>query len=66
MDPEKPSVSAEYLVMDTRRRGNRLCQQDGKNRRVWKRDGWLENYLRGTERSLFASLKRLFCFETKR
>jgi len=66
MVPEKSSVSAECLVMDTRRRGNRLCQQDGKNRSVWKTDGWLENYLHEKERPLFASLMRLFCFETKR
>jgi len=64
MVPEKSSVSAECLVMDTRRRGNRLA--DGKNRSVWRRDGWLENYLHEKGRPWFASLMRLFCFETKR
>jgi hypothetical protein len=64
MAPENSSVSA--LLMGAHHRGNRLCQEDGRNHSMWRRDGWMENYLRGTGRFSFASLKRLFCFETKR
>lgn len=39
MDRENPSASTEYPVMDTRRRGNRQCREDDKNRWVWRRDG---------------------------
>jgi len=39
MVPEMLSASAGYLVVETRRRENRQCQEDGKSHCVSRRDG---------------------------
>lgn len=54
MVPEKSSVSTP--VLGVRRRGNRLFHGDGRNHSMWRIDGWMGNYLRGTGHFSFASL----------